>query len=209
MPPGAFPGASPTNGGGGDFFPDFDAVDFEVDLDLRELSVVVHDTRFKGVERLKGGVEFGEKAGFIFFIVRFGEFTQGLANLFHLFRDGRGFYRGGAASFQDGKNGNEKEEEQRCPFERGFNHGGHYKGISKEASSGVYGVVVQTDRLHHFIEEFRLLTSRRVRHIKSVSWCLEITNNGHRANLPENTVARELSPVAPAMRATHHLRGLA
>jgi hypothetical protein len=50
----------------------------------------------------------------------------------------------------------------------------------------VHGAVVQTEHLSHVIEEVGLLTCRRVRPIRSPSWCPKITDNGHRAKLPEN-----------------------
>ena len=48
------------------------------------------------------------------------------------------------------------------------------------------GVVVETEHLSNFIEEFGWLTSCRVRHIRSPSWRPEIADNRHRAKLPEN-----------------------
>jgi hypothetical protein len=50
----------------------------------------------------------------------------------------------------------------------------------------VNGVVVQTEHLSHFIEEFGLWISRRVRHMIPPWWCPEIADNRHRAKLPEN-----------------------
>jgi hypothetical protein len=44
-------------------------------------------------------------------------------------------------------------------------------------SLGVNGVVVETEYLSDFIEEFGLLTSRRVRHTRSPSWRPEIADN--------------------------------
>jgi hypothetical protein len=51
---------------------------------------------------------------------------------------------------------------------------------------GVNGVVVQTEHLSHFIEEFGLWISRRARHMIPPWWCPEIADNGHRAKLPES-----------------------
>ena len=51
---------------------------------------------------------------------------------------------------------------------------------------GVNGVVVETEHLADFIEEFGLLTSRRVRQRRSPYWRPEIADNGHWAKLPEN-----------------------
>ena len=48
------------------------------------------------------------------------------------------------------------------------------------------GVVEETEHFTDFIEEFWLLTSRRVEHIRAPSWRLEMADNGHRAKLPEN-----------------------
>jgi len=53
-------------------------------------------------------------------------------------------------------------------------------------SLGVNGVVVQTEHLSHFIEEFGLLISRRGGHTIPPRWWLEIADNRHRAKLPEN-----------------------
>jgi hypothetical protein len=50
----------------------------------------------------------------------------------------------------------------------------------------VDGVVVQTEYLSHFIEEFGLLTSCHVRHRRFPSWCPEIADHRYRANLPDN-----------------------
>jgi len=55
------------------------------------------------------------------------------------------------------------------------------------------GVVVETEHLTDLIEEFWLLTSRRVRHIRSPSWHLAIAANKHRAKLPENPTSIALS----------------
>ena len=43
---------------------------------------------------------------------------------------------------------------------------------------GVYGVVVKTEHLADFIEEFWWLTSRRVRHIRSPPWRPQSADNG-------------------------------
>jgi len=47
---------------------------------------------------------------------------------------------------------------------------------------GMNGVVVKTEHVTDFIEEFWLLTSCRVRHIWSPSWRLEIVDNRHGQN---------------------------
>ena len=47
--------------------------------------------------------------------------------------------------------------------------------------------------LSDFIEEFGLLTARRVRHIRSPSWRPETDNNRYGAKLPENPANIELS----------------
>jgi hypothetical protein len=60
-------------------------------------------------------------------------------------------------------------------------------------SLGVNGVVVETEHLADVIEEFWLLTSRRVRHRRPPSWCPEIVDNGHWAKLPENPTNIALS----------------
>ncbi len=39
------------------------------------------------------------------------------------------------------------------------------------------GVVVETEHVADFIEEFWLLTSRRVGHMRAPSWRLEIADN--------------------------------
>jgi len=57
----------------------------------------------------------------------------------------------------------------------------------------VHGVVVETEHLLDVTEEFGLLTSRRVRHIMSPSWCPEIADNWHGAKLPENPANIALS----------------
>jgi hypothetical protein len=49
----------------------------------------------------------------------------------------------------------------------------------------VNGVVVQTAHLSHFIEEFGWWISRRGRPIVLSWWCAKITDNTHRAKLPE------------------------
>jgi hypothetical protein len=48
-------------------------------------------------------------------------------------------------------------------------------------------------RTIHFTEEFGLLTSRRVGHIRSPSWRPEIADNWHWAKLPENLANIALS----------------
>jgi hypothetical protein len=58
---------------------------------------------------------------------------------------------------------------------------------------GMNGVVVETEHCTDFIEEFWLLTSRRVRHIRAQAGRLEITDKRHRAKLPENPVNIALS----------------
>jgi hypothetical protein len=55
------------------------------------------------------------------------------------------------------------------------------------------GVVVEAEHRADFIEEFWLLTSRRVRHIRSPLWRLEIAGNKHKAQLPENSANITLS----------------
>ena len=58
---------------------------------------------------------------------------------------------------------------------------------------GVNGVVMETEHVSDVIEEFWLLTARRVRHIRASSWRLEIADNRHRAKLPENPANIALS----------------
>jgi hypothetical protein len=53
---------------------------------------------------------------------------------------------------------------------------------------GVNGVMVETEHPTDIIEEFRLLTSLRVRHIRSLYWPLEIVDKKYEANLPENSM---------------------
>ena len=55
------------------------------------------------------------------------------------------------------------------------------------------GVVVETEHITDFIEEFWLLTSRRVRHIRAPFWRLEIADKRHWAKLPENPANITLS----------------
>jgi len=50
----------------------------------------------------------------------------------------------------------------------------------------VYGVVVETEHLADFIEEFWWLTSRRARHRRSPSWRPQSADKGYEAKLPEN-----------------------
>jgi hypothetical protein len=57
-------------------------------------------------------------------------------------------------------------------------------------SLSMNGVVVQTEHLSHFIKEFGLLTSCRVRHTRFPSWRPEIADNRPRAKLPENPIYR-------------------
>jgi hypothetical protein len=57
----------------------------------------------------------------------------------------------------------------------------------------VNGVVVQAEYLSDLIKEFWLLTFCRVRHIRPLQWYSEITDNRHRAKLPENPVIIKLS----------------
>jgi hypothetical protein len=57
----------------------------------------------------------------------------------------------------------------------------------------VYGVVVETEHLVDFIEEFGWLTSRRVKHIRSPSWRPQSADNGYRAKMPENPINIALS----------------
>jgi len=52
---------------------------------------------------------------------------------------------------------------------------------------------VETEHFADFIEEFGLLTSRRVRHRRSLYWRPEIADNGHWAKLPENPTNIALS----------------
>jgi hypothetical protein len=49
-------------------------------------------------------------------------------------------------------------------------------------------VVVKMEHLADVIEEFGLLTSRRIRHIKVPSWRPEIADNKPWAKLPENPI---------------------
>ena len=58
---------------------------------------------------------------------------------------------------------------------------------------GVIGVVVETEHLLDVTEELGLLTSRRVRHIRSTSWRPEIADNRHWAKLPKNPANIALS----------------
>jgi hypothetical protein len=58
---------------------------------------------------------------------------------------------------------------------------------------GVNGVVVETEHLSDFIEEFWLLTCRRVRHTRSPLWRPEIADNAPGAKLPENLTNITLS----------------
>jgi hypothetical protein len=51
---------------------------------------------------------------------------------------------------------------------------------------GVHGEVVETEHYVDCIEECGWLTSRRVRHIRSPSWCPETVDNEHGAKVPEN-----------------------
>jgi hypothetical protein len=60
-------------------------------------------------------------------------------------------------------------------------------------SFGVNGVVVQTEHLSHFIEEFWWLTACRDRHAIPPWWCSEIVDNMYRAKLPENRSNMALS----------------
>ena len=60
-------------------------------------------------------------------------------------------------------------------------------------SLSVDGVVMQTEHLSHFIEEFGLLIARRGRHTIPLWWWLEIADNRHRAKLPENPTNIALS----------------
>ena len=55
------------------------------------------------------------------------------------------------------------------------------------------GVGVETEHFTDRIEEFWLLTSRRVRHIRSPSWRRESADNQDRAKLPENPANIALS----------------
>lgn len=52
-------------------------------------------------------------------------------------------------------------------------------------SLGVQGGVVETEHFSIVIEEFGLLTSRRVRRIRSPSWWPEIADNGIGQNCPK------------------------
>ncbi len=58
---------------------------------------------------------------------------------------------------------------------------------------GMHGGVVETEHASNFIEECGVLTSCRVRPIRSPLWRPEITDNRHRANLPENPTNIALS----------------
>jgi hypothetical protein len=51
---------------------------------------------------------------------------------------------------------------------------------------GMIGVVVQTEYLAYFIEQFRGLTSSRVRHTRVPSWRPGIVDNRHRADCPKS-----------------------
>jgi hypothetical protein len=53
-------------------------------------------------------------------------------------------------------------------------------------SLGVDGVMLQTEHLSHFIEEFWWLTSCHGGHRRFPSWRSETADNRHRAKLPEN-----------------------
>jgi len=58
---------------------------------------------------------------------------------------------------------------------------------------GVYGVVVETEHLADYIEEFWRLISRLVRPIRSPSWRPQSADNGYGAKLPENPTNIALS----------------
>ena len=49
------------------------------------------------------------------------------------------------------------------------------------------GRVLEVEHLTDFITQFWLLTSRRGRRMRSPLWRLEIADNRHRAELPENS----------------------
>jgi len=50
----------------------------------------------------------------------------------------------------------------------------------------VPGVGGEMEPFVDFIEEFGALTSRRVRHTRSPSWCPEMAEHGQRVQLPEH-----------------------
>ncbi len=52
---------------------------------------------------------------------------------------------------------------------------------------------MKTKHVTDVIEEFWLLTSRRVRHIRSPPWRLEVIDNRHRAKLPKTSANIVLS----------------